>query len=216
MKIIMMFIFISMITGVTAQSNPLLADTLASMVIADQKAAGLPPQGVLITSPNWLSFKDSLFTSHYQRLSKIFEREGYPGYDKVGKSGAKNFWLMVQHLDKWPDFQLTVLKAMEKEVNNENASPADFAYLTDRVRLNTGQKQVYGTQVKYNTDSCQAYPKQLDQPETVNLRRKQAGLTSLEIYLNQLSESHFIMNKDFYEKKGITKAKLYPVKEQVN
>lgn len=205
-----------MMTGVIAQSNPLLADTLASMVIQDQQAAGLPPQGKSLSSPEWISFKDSIFASHYQHLSKMFEIHGYPGYDKVGKTGARNFWLMIQHLDKWPDFQLRVLKAMGKEVNQDNASPTDFAYLTDRVKLNTGQKQVYGTQVTYNTDSCQAFPKPLDQPEMVNLRRKQVGLASLEIYLNQLSESHFIMNRAIYEKKGIKKPKLYTVNEKID
>jgi hypothetical protein len=102
---------------------------------------------------------------------------------------------------------------MEKQVAVSNASSADFAYLTDRVRLNTGNHQLYGTQVTYNTDSCQAYPKPLEQPGTVNERRKAMGLPPLEEYLNQLSESHFWMNKSVYEKKGITHPKLYPVKE---
>lgn len=196
---------------VFAQKNKLLKDTLAKMVIWDQKAAGLPPEGTAFESPKWQNFKDSVFTSHYGRLKAVFASIGFPGEDMVGKEGSKHFWLMVQHLDKWPAFQQQVLNSMEKEVAKQNASAKDFAYLTDRVRLNTGQKQVYGTQVTYNTDSCQAIPRALENPESVNQRRKAVGLEPLEKYLNGMSEMHFMMNKDRYEKAGILKPKLYPI-----
>gem|GEM_PF-278923 len=190
------------IEALLTKSDSSLADELAIMVVADQKAAGLPFDGMDFSSPKWQAFKDSVFTSHYYRLTNIFTQTGYPGYDKVGKEGSKHFWLLVQHLDKWPEFQQQVLDAMAKQVAASNASSIDFAYPTDRVRLNTGHKQLYGTQAKYNTDSCQAYPKPLENPESVNERRKMMGLPLLEEYLNQLSESHFMMNKSFYEKKG--------------
>jgi hypothetical protein len=188
-----------------------LADTLAKMVITDQKAAGLPPANISLSSPEWLQFKDSVFTSHYYRLKEFVSNNGYPGYNLVGKEGSHNFWLLVQHLDKWPDFQQKILIEMEKQVQLHNASPADFAYLTDRVRLNTGQQQVYGTQVTYNTDSCQAIPRPLENPTSVNERRKSVELNSIETYLNQMSESHFRMNQHTYEEKGIKGPKLYKV-----
>lgn len=194
-----------------AQQNKSLSDMLAKMVISDQQAAGLPPEGTPLGSQKWQNFKDSVFTSHYGRLKEVFAKTGFPGEDVVGKEGSKHFWLMVQHLDKWPAFQQQVLNSMEKEVAKQNASAKDFAYLTDRVRLNTGQKQVYGTQVTYNIDSCQAIPKALENPESVNQRRKSVGLEPLEKYLNGMGESHFLMNKETYEKKGIYKPKLYPI-----
>lgn len=197
---------------VFAQQNKSLSDTLAKMVIWDQKAANLPPEGIDFDSPKWQNFKDSVYTAHYHQLKTIFESTGFPGEDRVGKAGSKNFWLMVQHLDKWPDFQQQVLNGMQKEVAKHNAAAKDFAYLTDRVRLNTGQKQVYGTQVTYNTDSCQAIPRALENPETVNQRRAAVDLEPLEKYLNMMSESHFLMNKANYESKGIFKPKLYPIK----
>ncbi len=207
-KVFLFFIFSNAI-NLHAQTNPALADTLAAMVITDQRAAGLPPEGQTLNSPEWMHFKDSVFSSHHERLEKIFARHGYPGYDKVGTKGAKHFWLLVQHLDKWPAFQEQVLAAMEKELKNKNASATDFAYLTDRVRLNTGRQQVYGTQLTYNTDSCQAIPKPLENPASVNARRKSVDLESIEKYMNQMSESHFEMNREMYEKKGIMKPKLY-------
>lgn len=206
-----LFLFLS--STAFAQQNKSLSKMLAKMVISDQKAASLPPAGVAFESPQWQNFKDSVFTSHYGRLKEVFAKNGFPGENVVGKDGSKNFWLMVQHLDKWPDFQQEVLNSMEKQVAKENASAKDFAYLTDRVRLNTGRKQVYATQVTYNLDSCQAVPRSLENPESVNQRRKTVGLEPLEKYLNGMSEMHFMMNKDSYEKRGIRKPKLYPIQE---
>jgi hypothetical protein len=192
-----------------AQRYPALADTLSAMVVIDQKAAGLPPEGMQFNSPEWSKFKDSIFSLHHEKMEVLFARYGYPGYAEVGEKGSKNFWLLVQHLDKWPSFQEKVLESMKKQLDRKNASSVDYAYLTDRVRLNTNRKQVYGTQVTYNVDSCQAVPKPLEEPQKVNLRRKQVGLEPVEEYMNQMSEMHFQMNREMYEKKGIKAAKLY-------
>lgn len=196
-----------------AQTNMALKDALAKMVIWDQKVAGFQPE-YKNDDPGRKQFQDSVFTSHYTRLQKILSDYGYPGFDLVGKQGSRDFWLLVQHLDKWPDFQQNVLDAMKKQVLKKNASTGDYAYLTDRVRLNTNRNQLYGTQVSYNTDSCQAVPRPTENSEFLNKRRKEVGLDSIEEYLNKMSELHFRMNKDNYEKSGIKGPKLYPIKEE--
>lgn len=210
-------IFFLFITGLTVQAqqdnnvlNPQLADSLSRLVEADQVAARMPEGAYKRMSREaWDHFKDSVFSTHQLILEKIFTQHGYPGYDMVGKEGSGHFWLMVQHCDKKPLFQQQVLEAMKKEVDKGNADPKNYAYLTDRVRLNTGQKQVYGTQMAYNTDSCQALPKPLEDSLHVNIRRKALGMEPLEKYLNMMSELHFEMNKESYRKKGIKQAKLY-------
>lgn len=193
-------------------TNKLLADSLIKMRDVDQIAAK-PPVGkyAAMTKEAWQQFKDSVFGTHKQILENVFNRYGYPGYDLVGKEGEHSFWLMVQHCDQWPAFQEKILTAMKPQVAKGNANPSNYAYLTDRVLINTGRKQVYGTQVTYNVDSCQALPKPLQDSLTVNTRRKEMGMESIEEYLNSTGTSHFLMNRAMYEKKGITKPKLYPV-----
>jgi len=201
----------SIASGQTKKFNQPLADSLAKWVVIDQTAAGIQ-QGKLKDMPQkeWQAYKDSVFNTHQQLLAKIFKQYGYPGYDLVGKKGSNNFWLMVQHCDKQPGFQQQVLKAMKIEMEKGNADSKNYAYLTDRVNLNTGQKQVYATQLMYNTDSCQAIPRPLVDSTNVNQRRKEVGLEPIEDYLNMMSQMHFDMNKAVYEKKGITKPKLIP------
>lgn len=197
-----------------AQFDQPLKDTLKTKVVSDQKAAGLPPKGMTFETPAWQHYKDSVFLSNYKWAKKLIDRQGFPGHDKVGEDGSRNFWLLVQHCDKWPEFQQQVLLLMEKELNNNNANPQDFAFLTDRVQLNTGGKQSYGTQVTYNTDSCQAIPRPLNDPGSVNSRRKLKGLGPLEEYLNMMSLMHFQMNKVSYEERGISQPKLLIVPKE--
>lgn len=110
-------------------------------------------------------------SSNYHELKKILEQFGFPGYDLVEKNGSGSFWLLIQHQDEHPDFQISVLELMEKEIKNQNASKANFAYLTDRVKVNTQQQQVYGTQMELNEDETSYQPKKCIGPQNLNQRR---------------------------------------------
>lgn len=161
--------------------NQKLAAELERMAETDQIAAYIPEGKYKeLSEEQWNAFKDSVFTTHQFRLDQIFEENGFPGYDLVGKEGSKNFWLMVQHSDHNPEFQNKVLEKMKLEVEKGNADPGSYGLLVDRVNLNTGKPQVYGTQVTYNTQICQAYPRDLTDSATVNERRKSIGLPSIE------------------------------------
>lgn len=200
-----------------AQQKPInqaLADSLAQWTILDQAAAG-PPHGKTkdMNAAEKKRYSDSVFALNEKRLNAIFERYGYPGYSLVGKKESNDFWLMTQHCDHDVAFQEKVLVAMRAKVGLHDADAKNFAYLTDRVRVNTGRRQLYGTQVTYNVDSCQAVPKPLEDSSHVNERRKQIGMESLESYLNWMSQAHFEMNKAVYEKKGIHHAKFVPAND---
>jgi len=196
--------------------NQELAQELQEMVQIDQLAASnaFPPEKYShLSQEEWESFKDSIFRNHQKRAEKILDKYGFVGYDLAGKEGSRNFWLIVQHSDHNPAFQNEVLEKMEIEVKKENADSRSFGLLLDRVKLNTGEKQIYGTQVAYDTETGKAYPRTLADSAHVNQRRKFIGLEPLEIYLNRMSEMHFEMNKKVYLKKGIRGPKLYKVSE---
>ncbi len=189
--------------------NQGLADELKLMAEIDQVAANFP-QGRYKqwTQKRWEKFQDSVFTTHKGRLVEIFDEFGYPGYDLIGKEGSHNFWLMVQHSDKDLQFQSGVLEKLKIEVENKNADGRNFGLLTDRVKINSGEKQIYGTQVRYNSLG-QAYPKPLYDSANVNKRREEVGLEPLEQYLDMMTLMNFERNKEFLKSKGITKPQLY-------
>jgi len=192
--------------------NQELASELKKMAKVDQIAAYIP-QGDYkkLSKEEWNSFKDSVFTTHQKRLQQIFDHNGFVGVDLAGEEGSSNFWLMVQHSDHNPDFQKEVLEKMKIDVDKGNADSRNYGLLVDRVKLNTGQAQVYGTQVDYNMEICQAFPKNLADSINVNQRRKEIGLEPIEEYLNEMTKMNFEMNKEYYSKKGVTEPKLYKV-----
>ncbi len=124
-------------------------------------------------------------------LKNIFNVYGVPNYDFAGQEGSHNFWLLIQHQDKNPQFQDSVLLKMKIEVDNKKFSAIDYAYLVDRVKINTGQLQIYGTQLQLNNDSTSYEPKPVIDIKQLNNRRKSIGLTSIEEYI-------VIMNKKNY------------------
>lgn len=195
--------------------NQELADELTKMAEVDQIAAYIP-QGEYkkMTTEQWNAFKDSVFTTHEKRLKQIFDKHGFVGFDLAGEEGSESFWLMVQHSDNNPEFQEEVLGKMKIEVGKENADPGNYGLLVDRVMLNKGGKQVYGTQVTYNMETGQAYAKSLEDSLNVNERRESIGLEPLEVYLNAMTERHFEMNKENYLKKGVTAPKLYGITQK--
>ena len=193
--------------------NQDLSDKLATRANIDQTAAGVPPEKYKkLGLEKWRSYKDSVFRDNKKFLEKVLNKHGFPGIDLVGKQGTFDFWLMVQHCDFDPTFQKEVLQKMKIEVDKGNGIPRNYGLLVDRVNLNTGKKQIYGTQVTYRKETGQAYPKPLDDSLNVNKRRKAVGLEPLEEYLNHMTISHFEMNKENMIKRGITEPKLYKTK----
>jgi hypothetical protein len=132
-----------------------------------------------------IQLTDSL---NYLQIKKIFLMFGYPNYDLVGEEGSLNFWFLVQHQDQYPDFQERVLQKMEVEANLKKASSVNYAYLVDRVKVNTNKKQVYGTQCKLNKNQTSMILKPVIRPRNLNKRRKSVGLGSIENYIATMNE----------------------------
>ena len=212
-----LFLFVSAIlvgcaAKLTADQQGQLKKQLENMVTVDQIAANIP-KGKYKELPReeWQKFKDSVFTSNKAQVEIMFNKYGFPGFDKVGKEGSQHFWLLVQHCDQYPEFQKKVLKSMDKEVKKHNANPNNYAYLYDRVKVNAGEKQLFGTQVTYEVETTgRAIPKiGLADSANVDQLRKDYGLDSLKNYLNMMTTMHYEMNKENYQKKGIKSPQLY-------
>ena len=124
-------------------------------------------------------------------LVAIVEKHGFPDADKLGAEGTHLFWLLMQHQDRHPDFQVRVLVLMEKAVQQGKASGKDYAYLLDRVSLNTGKLQVYGTQMTLNAEGTSFEPRSCIDPEHLDERRASVGLGTMAQYIE-------IMNQNYY------------------
>jgi hypothetical protein len=174
-------------------TNPALAQKLDSLGKEDQKwrnLIGAVESGKIDTISretvmrNWVR-SDSL---NQIEAKKIFERYGFPGYDLVGEKGSMHFFLLAQHSDNDPSFQEQVLVALKGQVDRKNTDPKLYAYLLDRVRVNKGEKQVYGTQLqrKKGVEGMELAPA-ID-PEKLDQRRATVGLPPVDEYLKMIRE----------------------------
>ncbi|MBT9391920.1 hypothetical protein KLP40_01985 [Hymenobacter sp. NST-14] len=187
-------------TGASAQTAspryPALSRTLDSLAYVDQWPMQRMMQQLPDTAGRNLEGVQHLnFARHQPVLEAIIRRYGYPGFREVGETSANNFWLLVQHADAHPDFQRRILQLMQAQVKAKNASPRNYAYLTDRVALAAGRPQEYGTQVEYTGPGIgTAHARTLRDPKNVNKRRAAMGMEPLEEYLRNSADMHRQMN----------------------
>lgn len=113
------------------------------------------------------------------RMKEIVAEYGWPTKSLVGEDGARSAWLLVQHADGDPAFQLQCLELMEATPPGE-VSPVDVAYLTDRVLVNEDKKQLYGTQ--FWMVGGKMVPRPIEDEAGLAARRAELGMISMEEY----------------------------------
>lgn len=106
--------------------------------------------------------------------------KGWPKYSEVGEKAANAAWLLAQHADHDPAFQLTALRLMEPLLATKEVSPGDYAYLYDRITLKLTGKQRYATQFGCMDGKMQ--PRPLEQPDEVDALRAAMQLQPLAEY----------------------------------
>ena len=176
---------------------PEVAKQIDLMIEHDQSVAkrhiDLMNQNVKSDSPEMKSLIDEWKTvgdADKILLKTLFKDNGFLGYNEVGEQSSHNFLQMVQRMDTDSTFQQEVLVVMKKQIEKINASPIEFAYLTDRVNLNQGKPQVYGTQLKINEKGTSYEPKTVIDPEKLNDRRAEIGLGTIEEAISVMN-GHF-------------------------
>ncbi|MFE2565945.1 DUF6624 domain-containing protein [Streptomyces mirabilis] len=121
---------------------------------------------------------------HTTRLKEIITCHGWPTVSLVGPEAASAAWLLAQHADHDPDFQGRCLALMQQLPIGE-VSPAHLAYLEDRVRVNTGRPQRYGTQ--FHGGGATFRPRPIEDLEQLDTRRHSVGLPPFAQYQEQLA-----------------------------
>ena len=123
-------------------------------------------------------------TDNTRWLADLVATRGWPGHTLAGTDGAEAAWLLAQHADRDPELQRTFLEALRGAVADGEASPANLAYLEDRVRVHDGRPQLYGTQ--FTVTDGELRPSPIEDPERLDERRAEAGLGPFAAYEAQM------------------------------
>ena len=178
-----------------------LAEDLHQRVIADQVYRNAlswawsetPREGV----PHLASKQKPIFLALLRRelavrdrantewLKAIVADQGWPTISKVGVDASAKAWLLAQHADRDPVFQLQALRLMEPLVERGEVSAKNYAYLYDRVMLKLVGEQRYATQVYCK--GGERVPQPLENEEKMPEQREAVGLVAFEVYLSYFS-----------------------------
>lgn len=170
--------------------NPALFNELTLMYDKDQEARFKVINAGNLASEEAEKMIEKIDQEHLPRLKAIVEQFGWPGFRTIGAEGADKMWLLVQHCDREIEFQKTCLQLLKDSVAKGDAPKKHLAYLMDRVLVNEGKPQVYGTQVQIIEGK--ALPRPVEDPDNLDNRRKAMGLGSFNDYLALIKEVYHL------------------------
>ncbi|MCI0689743.1 MAG: hypothetical protein L0Y54_21275 [Sporichthyaceae bacterium] len=155
-------------TGPPSPRNPQLREELLRRAETDQHVRQTP-DGTFRPLPEM----GQVDADNSARIREIIDTHGWPGHSLVGADGTDAAWLLVQHAPH--DLQQTCLPLLDAAVDAGEATPAQLAYLTDRILVRRGLPQRYGTQYRSTADGDLELS-QVEDPDRLDRRRASVGL----------------------------------------
>lgn len=117
-----------------------------------------------------------------KRMTQIFDEYGYPGRDIVGPFLSYTGYLVLQHADQRPDIQEKYFGMLKEAVNNHQVHRYTIAYLNDRIKVNKGECQDFGTQIGYSEDHGY-FVRPINDIENLDKRRQEYHIKPINDYL---------------------------------
>ncbi len=136
-------------------------------------------------------------TSRNDRLWEILDDyECWPGWALVERDGAEAAWLVAQWAIDDMGLQRRCLEMLEIAVACSDADAVHLAYLADRVRMNDGRDQLYGSQFVLGAyGGIEPWP--VDDIAAVDIRRARLGLPPFAAHVAAMSAKWRERNDQF-------------------
>ncbi|HEX8642467.1 MAG TPA: DUF6624 domain-containing protein [Allosphingosinicella sp.] len=166
-----------------ARSRDADVQTLFRRVFADQYQLQQEAPEEIVEAAAALGYADvrSLARNNAQWLKSVLARIGWFDISRYGAEASQAAWLIVQHADHDPAWQQQVLEILRPRVARGDMQGNYFAYLVDRVAVNAGRPQTYGTQgLCMGPDDWR--PRPLADPDEVDRLRAEVGLEPIAAY----------------------------------
>ena len=114
------------------------------------------------------------------KAEAILQQFGYPGKSMVGITRQDHLWAVIQHAPpaKQEQYFPLIDEACKKGEMNKGA----WALLVDRIKMNKGEPQIYGSQVVRDEMTGGWKFHIIEDEANVNKRRAEVGLKPLEEY----------------------------------
>jgi hypothetical protein len=160
-----------------------LARELFRRTFADQHHAETALAGREAEALRLLAVVDEaeLIRANSEWLRQAIARNGWFDISRYGREASQGAWLLVQHSDYDPEWQRSVLAMLEPKTRTGDFQPDYYAYLEDRVAVNSDRPQRFGTQGRcVGKDDWQPLP--VSEPDKLDERRAAVGLEPIAKY----------------------------------
>lgn len=124
---------------------------------------------------------EGLDVSNLVSVEQILDKCGMPNIATAGEKGMSAIWLVIQHAsaEKRAQYFPQLLDAAKKG----DLERQDIALMQDRMLMDAGNAQLYGSQIIMNEDGSYSLY-ELKDPSTVDARRAVMGMGPLSEYVN--------------------------------
>ena len=150
-----------------------ITDEINQMATEDQKYRQAKPSEI----KNWDEI-NQIDQKNLARIKEIISQYGCITISKFGEKTAQNAWLIIQHQTDDLEFMEHYCELMEKNINDVHKK--NWAYLKDRILINRGENQLYGSQWFKGKDDAHFFLREIDDIENVDQRRTDVGLPTLD------------------------------------
>ncbi len=117
------------------------------------------------------------------RLKEIIKEFDFPTTKLIGKDAMRGVFLIIQHADADKEWQQKQLKNIELGTKTGDFNKQDYAYLYDRIQVNSGKKQRYGSQFsKVDKKNKITELKDTEDLDRLDERRRKMGMMPIEMY----------------------------------
>ncbi len=133
---------------------------------------------------------DSLWTiikkidqKNLENLNVLIESKGFPTRTLVGERAARIAFMIVQHSEV--ENMKNLYPFYKKHCLSGELPISYLAYLTDRIMMNTTFNQLFGTQLKWNSEINNYSLIPIEDAINLHIRRKEFGLSNINSYLER-------------------------------
>jgi hypothetical protein len=181
---------------VTQVINPTLRKELLAMVEQDQDVRNeMIKSGVDHPNKATLARMAAIDSRNTAKMKRIIKQYNWPRSELVGWDGTEAASLVVQHSDH--SFQKALLPLMQKEYRTGHLAGPRYALFLDRVLVEDGKPQVYGSKAKsfdqWKGGEPALYP--IEDEANVDKRRAEVGLSPLAEYREMLKQMYHPQSK---------------------
>ena len=128
-----------------------------------------------------LAIEEKNMAENQKRILQLLDKYGWPTTSSVTEPAAAGAALIINHSSHGN--RVKYFPMLEEAFRNGEAQPLRYAKMKDRLLVENGKKQLYGTQLKYTDNGREPLP--IEEPSRVDQRRAEIGLEPLSIYLKE-------------------------------